>query len=109
MCKECDNTKSWYTGTTGHTVHKRLLEHKAAVLRCDPKNALSKHMKNEHPDCEPNFTAKTVDSQRFNLQRYVSESLHIEATTNMEDVKVLNSKCEWGRKKLTRIALLDNT
>ena len=21
LCKECNNTKSWYTGTTGHTVH----------------------------------------------------------------------------------------
>ena len=56
------------------------MEYKAAIVRCDPKNALSKHMKNEHPECEPKFIAKMVDSQMFNLQRYVSESLHIEAT-----------------------------
>ena len=73
------------------------------------KNALAKHMTNEHPNEEPKFEAKIIDSQKFNLHRYVSESLHIEETTKDKEVKVLNSKAEWGRQKLTRIHLWDNT
>ena len=107
-CKEGE-IKAWYTGTSGCSLHKRLTEHKNAMDRKDPKNALAKHMTNEHPNEEPKFEAKIIDSQKFNLHRYVSESLHIEETTKDKEVKVLNSKAEWGRQKLTRIHLLDNT
>ena len=110
-CLKCKKgeIKAWYTGTSGCSLHKRLTEHKNAMDRKDPKNALAKHMTNEHPNEEPKFEAKIIDSQKFNLHRYVSESLHIEETTKDKEVKVLNSKAEWGRQKLTRIHLLDYT
>ena len=104
-----NNKKHNYTGTTGCSLHKRLVEHDDSVQRNDQTNAMNKHMKLKHPDTTPDFTAKIIDRQRFNLQRYVSESLFIEKNTLNTNVVVLNSKSEWGRQKLTRIRLTDNT
>ena len=55
------------------------------------------------------FSTSILDKQRYNLQRYVSESLYIEKYTLTENIEVMNSKTEWGRQKLTRIAIVDNT
>ena len=98
-----------YTGTTGCSLHKRLGEHMSAVNQSDMKNAIAKHMYNEHRNMSPNVTTSILGTQRFNLQRYVAESLLIEKSTKNPENIVMNSKGEWGRQKLTRIALLDNT
>ena len=98
-----------YTGTTGCSLHKRLGEHMSAVNQSDMKNAIAKHMYNEHRNMSPNITTSIQGTQRFNLQRYVAESLLIEKSTKNPENIVMNSKGEWGRQKLTRIALLDNT
>ena len=98
-----------YTGTTGCSLHKRLGEHMSAVSQSDMKNAIAKHMYNEHRNMSPNITTSILGTQRFNLQRYVAESLLIEKSTKNPENIVMNSKGEWGRQKLTRIGLLDNT
>ena len=113
QCMKCKvilpNKKVLYTGTTGCTLHKRLTEHEKAVQRKQTDNALAKHMRLKHPGEAPQFSTSILDKQRYNLQRYVSESLYIEKYTLTENIEVMNSKTEWGRQKLTRIAIVDNT
>ena len=78
----------------------------------DQKNALAKHLARCHPGVPPditNFSASIIDRQKYNLQRYISESLHIEKLTKIPEIQVMNSKGEWGRQKLTRIKFIDNT
>ena len=108
LCKEND-IKSVYTGTTGCSLHKRLIEHSNAVNNQDSKNAMYKHMSGKHPGAEPKFSTMVLDRQKFNMQRYISESLYIESSTKEEGTLVMNSKSEWGRQKLTRIKIVDNT
>ena len=72
-------------------------------------NALAKHMFNVHRGMSPNITTTILGTHRYNLQRYVAESLFIEKSTKTTQNIVMNSKGEWGRQKLTRVALLDNT
>ena len=49
------------------------------------------------------FSTMVLDRQKFNMQRYISESLYIESSTKEEGTLVMNSKSEWGRQKLTRM------
>ena len=103
---------SAYTGTTGCSLHKRLTEHHDATVRNDQKNALAKHLARYHPGVIPSnltFSASIIDRQKYNLQRYISESLQIEKLTKIPEMMVMNSKGEWGRQKLTRIKFTDNT
>ena len=92
---------SAYTGTTGCSLHKRLTEHHDATVRNDQKNALAKHLARYHPGVTPSnltFSASIIDRQKYNLQRYISESLQIEKLTKIPEMKVMNSKGEWGPK-----------
>ena len=112
-CKLCQtdtpDIKTLYIGTTGCSLHKRLKEHQTAIARQDKSNALAKHMMTNHQNKTADFCTKIVDKQKFNLQRFVSESLYIEKNTKSQGTMILNSKSEWGRQKLTRLVLLDNT
>ena len=62
-----------------------------------------------HQGEEAKFSTTILDQQKYNMQRYIAESLHIEVTTNDRETIVMNSKSEWGRQKLTRIRVVDNT
>ena len=70
--------KTLYISTTGCSLHKRLNEHQTAIARQDKSNALAKHMMTNHQNQTADFCTKIVDEQKFNLQRFVSESLYIE-------------------------------
>ena len=108
ICMEAiPGRRTVYTGTTGCSLHKRLGEHMSSVNQSDMKNAIAKHMYNKHRNMSPDITTSILGTQRFNLQRYVAESLLIEKSTKNPENIVMNSKGEWGRQKLTRI--LDNT
>ena len=107
--KQTHQISKLYIGTTGCSLHKRLKEHQTAIARQDKSNALAKHMMTNHQNKTADFCTKIVDKQKFNLQRFVSESLYIEMNTKSQGTKILNSKSEWGRQKLTRLVLLDNT
>ena len=68
LCKEND-IKSVYTGTTGCSLHKRLIEHSNAVNNQDSKNAMYKHMSGKHPGAEPKFSTMVLDRQKFKIRR----------------------------------------
>ena len=69
-----------YTGTSGHSIHKRTIEHMEAVRRRDSNNALAKHYIISHPsintkDCDEILFKVEVLSKRIsNLERYIEEA-----------------------------------
>ena len=101
-----------YVGTSGHTVHKRAVEHAQSVWRRDGKSALSKHHKYKHPevtfdtpsDISEMFEASVIKNCfKFNTQRYISESLEIEKVNNDPHTVLLNNRSEWGNNKVRRL------
>ena len=72
----------------------------SAVNQSDMKNAIAKHMYNEHRNMSPDITTYILGTQRYNLQRYVAESVLIEKSTKLPETTVMNSKEVWGRQKL---------
>ena len=98
-----------YAGTSGHSLHKRLLEHQASVFRGDGTSALAKHHKLKHGDIPfinkeevSNLYTATVIKPRvkFNIQRYVAESLVIDKFNNDPNIELINSKSEWGNNRV---------
>ena len=73
------------------------------------KNAMAKHIHVFHPDQTPDFTSKILGKYKYNMTRYIAESLFIEKFTRQTQTRVINQKSEWGRQKLTRLTLTDNT
>ena len=65
-----------YTGTSGCTLHKRMTEHQTAIDKKDMKNAMAKHMTVFHPDQTPDFTSKILGKYRYNMTRYIAESIN---------------------------------
>ena len=69
------------------------------------KNAMAKHRVQEHPDHDDlQIETKIVKSGiRHNISRYIGEALLIESTNNDPNIKVLNSRSEWGHNPLSRL------
>ena len=62
----------------------------------------------EHPAAQPSYTMHKLGQHKFNLHRQILESLMIEEASKSKS-KVLNRKSEWGRAKLARIVITDNS
>ena len=74
---KCTLCAAVYTGTTGHSVHKRVGEHIRALRQNNLDYAMTKHFHSKHPEqnrgAERLFVAGIVDRVRpSNLDRYVS-------------------------------------
>ena len=101
-CKLCpdndtaDNTRGVYLGCTGRSVHVRALEHEDDARDDKQKNAISKHIYNNHPDADlttPDLMKVTVvASHTKTLTRVIDEGIRLEHNSNLA-----NSKGEWGR------------
>ena len=101
-----------YAGNSGHNLHKRLDEHAQSVYRRDKKSALSKHHVVKHPqiaidsksDIDKIFSASVIKGGfRFNVNRYVNESIQIDKFNNDPSVQLLNNKSEWGNNRVRRL------
>ena len=110
---QCTNCEASYLGTSGHSLHKRSMEHLTAVRRGNQSYAMARHYSSEHPDWDPNsnvlpFTSKMLKGPNIqgNLQRYLSEALLIRDFTDSGE-KLLNGRGEWGRTSLKRLAIVD--
>ena len=75
---------------------------------------MARHYVVEHPEVDratdPSpFTAKVVGrgAIKSNLERYITEAVLIKDANDKEDLKLLNSRGEWGRARLTRLAPLE--
>ena len=112
ICKTCqdhpDNPKSvLYVGTSGFTMHKRLMEHQGAIRGNYLKNAMAKHQRKVHQqDAQvPVFEAEPIMSSiKFNLERFVMEALAIEKAKSKADI-LMNQKGEWGHYGITRLVV----
>ena len=71
--------RSVYIGTTGHTFHKRTMEHKGAVggQRLED-SALPKHMASVHPNQVPLYVGSIIGGSQKNLERYVIKAMCLE-------------------------------
>ena len=109
-----DGFKSSYFGTSGHSAHKRALEHLNALRKGNTSYAITKHYMNEHPEVnlktqQDLMSFKVIcPSIKFNLNRFITEALAIEKMESYRDnVKILNSKTEWGCGRLRRLAVIN--
>ena len=96
--KEPNPKKSLCVGTSGHTIHKRNLEHLGALNRRQRSNAIARHSIDKHPTTAPDFKTRSLKGHvRFNLDRYILEGLTIEKYAGDETVHLLIERGEWGR------------
>ena len=110
----CTRCQSAYVGTSGCTLHKRASEHLEGFRGTGMRNAMARHYMVEHPEVDratdpTPFTAKVVGrgAIKSNLERYITEAVLIKDANENEDLKLLNSRGEWGRARLTRLAPLE--
>ena len=73
ICKTCevrDGKKYVYTGTSGFSIHKRMMEHLQCVRARNASNALAKHAQLHHENEEAEFVTEIVKGNvkfKFNL------------------------------------------
>ena len=108
ICQNCEGNPSAkvarYVGTTGRTIHARSLEHIQAIESRSTKNPMSKHQQNAHPDHPASFRTEILAGGiRFNLDRFISEALHIENARRDVSTDILNQRSEWGQAGLPRM------
>ena len=107
----CSLCPAFYLGTSGHTCHKRSLEHFEALRTGNQKYAIAKHFSKEHRDWtannDPPFTFSIVRGPNIqgNIQRYLAEAIQIRDHAS-HGTALLNSKGEWGRINLKRLAVV---
>ena len=111
---DCNLCEASYLGTTGHSAHKRCLEHHDALIQGNDAYAMTKHYLQDHPQWNNSsgqkpFTMSIVKGPNLkgNLQRYLGEALQIRESTKRGD-KVLNARGEWGRACLKRLAIVED-
>ena len=93
-----------YTGTSGFSTHKRMKEHQAEIRGKRQSNSLYKHHATKHREIEANFISKPLRrGLKFNLDRYITESLLIEEAHQNPDVDLLNNRSEWGQRGVPRV------
>ena len=96
-----------YTGITGYSYHKRLREHQKCISDNNLKNAMAKHKHQEHPsETDIKLESRILRGGIMeNLNRYIGEALEIEASNDVPDSVILNSRCEWGHNPLSRLTV----
>ena len=107
-CTDCEakNIKSVYYGESGKSgVYRVQKGHKIDIERKNIKNALAKHLHNDHPDKEGDptvFKYKIESTDRSCLQRQVREGANLAASSADN---ILNSRTEFHQPSLQRITL----
>ena len=106
----CGLCKAAYVGTTGHTCHARNVQHLKALETGDMTYPMTKHMAAEHAgvgDAEKTFSTRILGSSHIsgNLIRFLTEAVAI-SEEQAKGTQMLNSKGEWARAKLRRLAVV---
>ena len=109
-CQERDGLEYVYIGTSGFSIHKRLLEHASCVRSKSASNALAKHIALHHEDnTQITFVSEIVQGGiKYNLERFIFEALEIEDARNDPNTITMNSRSEWGGRGLPRIQVIHN-
>ena len=82
ICKTCDErdgSKYVYLGTTGFSIHKRMLEHAYSARTKNVKNALGKHSSLHHEgENTVEFVSEIVQGGiKYNLERFILKQLKL--------------------------------
>ena len=106
----CGLCNAAYVGTTGHTCHTRNMQHQKAMETGDLTYPMVKHMESQHPlvpAIERTYTTSILGGSHIkgNLTRYISEAVAI-AKEQAMGTTMLNSRGEWARAKLRRLAVV---
>ena len=105
ICTECEtnNIKSIYYGETGKSGAYRVQKgHQNDIKNKDIRNALAKHLHNDHPEREGDqtvFKFKVESTDKSCLQRQVREGANLAAS---EADHILNSLTEYHQPSLQR-------
>ena len=106
LCEARDGSPFIYLGTTGFNIHKRMVEHLGAVRGNHANNALAKHMRIFHPNEQASFVTKCLSGGiKYNLERFICEALEIEEARSNPEIRVMNSRSEWGGRGLPRVVV----
>ena len=105
-CRDTGGRSSVYLGTSGHTIHNRMLQHAADLRSSHNANALVKHMSSFHPNQQADFETNAVrGGMKFNLNRFILEALLIEGAKGTPNCVVMNSRSEWGHRGIVRLTV----
>ena len=76
-------------------------------MKKSTRNAQSKHHWGEHPTEDPYFETVMVEyPHRFNLERYIAESIQIEGARLDPSINLMNQRSEWGHTGVIRLGAL---
>ena len=87
-----------------------------ALKKMNLAYAISKHYRLDHPEIDTSngngnnlMRFRIISSTvKFNLQRFIMEAFTIEKMDGFQqNIKILNSKTEWGCGRLRRLAVVD--
>ena len=111
ICKTCearDGQKFVYIGTTGFSIHKRMMEHINCARTKNVKNALGKHSALHHEgEVSVEFETEILQGgMKYNLERFILEAIEIEEGRNNPAYTIMNSRSEWGGRGLPRIQVV---
>ena len=101
---EADPTSDtkFYIGTSGHSTHKRNLEHLGDLRRGNRRSAIAKHHQQSHRGQEAKFETSVLKGGiRFNLDRFIYEAIEIETHNFTPGITDLN----WGHRGLPRLVV----
>ena len=110
-CLDCQrdaqmHKRSVYLGTTGHMMHKRQGEHQQEVRQHRHSNAMYKHSVREHQGQTTEFRSKVLKGNiKYNMDRFILESLRIQKASLDERQNIMNSRGEWGHRGLPRLQI----
>ena len=94
-----------YIGESGYSAYTRLCEHRDSIRKRDVKNALAKHLSEEHPEDEGeagSFKFEVVKTFKKPIERQVTEAV---AIYGCQAATILNSKSEWEQPAVERIVV----
>ena len=113
VCKTCQDypitlKEVVHIGTSGFSLHKRLVEHMADVRTGALRNAMAKHQQAAHDNPQGAvFEGEALEGQNcFNLEGFVSEALEIQMAKDDPNVHLMNQRGEWGHYGITRLQIV---
>ena len=111
ICKTCedrDGSKFVYLGTTGFSMHKRMMEHSYCARTKKISNALGKHSALHHVgENTVEYVSEIIQGGiKYNLERFIFEAIEIEEGRNNPVYSIMNSRSEWGGRGLPRIQVV---
>ena len=101
-------SKFVYIGTTGFSIHKRMMEHSYSARTKKVSNALGKHSALHHVGENVfEFVSEILQGgMKYNLERFIMEAIEIEEGRDNPEYTIMNSRSEWGGHGLPRIQVV---